>query len=140
MKQWIFTKFSIWKPTWKIFDTVIKPTEVSVRKGVLRNFTNFRKTPVSESLFLIKLQAWDWKFLRAPFLTEHLRWMLLTKSIILKLVSAIFYQIFIYHQMIALQKNEKCFLFHLKSSFRSRDFQVFFIFVFPPFSPCQPLL
>ena len=43
----------------------------------------------------------------------------------LKLVSAIFYQIFIYHQMIALKKYEKCFLFHLKSSFRSRDIQVF---------------
>ena len=30
----------------------------SVKKGVLRNFTKFtRKTPVPESLFLIKLQA-----------------------------------------------------------------------------------
>ena len=43
-------------------------------------------------------------------------------------MSAIFYQIFICHQMIALQKLWKCFLFHLKSSFCSRDIQ---IFVFP---------
>ena len=33
--------------------------------------------------------------------------------LILKLVFAILYQIFIYYQMIALQKYEKCFLFHL---------------------------
>ena len=43
-----------------------------------------------------------------------------------KLVSAIFYQIFIYHQMTSLQKYEKCFLFHLKSYFRSRDIQVLY--------------
>ena len=57
----------------------------------------------------------------------------------LKLVSAIFYQIFIYLQIIALKKNEKCFLFHLKSSFRSRDIQIF-VFpsspLFPPVSHC----
>ena len=42
----------------------------------------------------------------------------------LRLVSAIFYQSFILHQMIALQKLWKM-LFHLKSSFRSRDIQFF---------------
>ena len=46
----------------------------------------------------------------------------------LKLVSAIFKQIFIFHQMIALQKFWKMFLVHLKSFFHSRDIQ---IFVFP---------
>ena len=54
----------------------------------------------------------------------------------LKLVSAVFYQIFISHQMIVLQK---CFLFHLESSFCSRDIQIC-ISVFPSFSPCQLLL
>ena len=39
----------------------------------------------------------------------------------LKLVSTIFYQVFIFHQMIALKKLWKSFLFHLKSSFRSWD-------------------
>ena len=58
---------------------------------------------------------------------------------LLKLVSAIFYQIFIYHQMLAMiaryfspnnspSKSEKCFIFHLKSAFRSRDIQIFVIF------------
>ena len=58
---------------------------------------------------------------------------------LLKLVSTIFFQIFIFHQMIALQNYEKCFLFHLKSSFRSRDIQ-FFVFpsspLFFPVSRC----
>ena len=42
----------------------------------------------------------------------------------LKLVSAISYQIFLCHQM-ALEKLWKMFLFHLKSSFCSRDIQIF---------------
>ena len=53
----------------------------------------------------------------------------------LKLVSVIFFQFFIFHQMIALQKLEKCFLFHLKNSFRSRDMQIFAFLSSPPFSP-----
>ena len=42
---------------------------------------------------------------------------------LLKLVSAIFYQIFILSSNDSPLKTEKCFLFHLKSSFRSRDIQ-----------------
>ena len=58
----------------------------------------------------------------------------------LKLVSAIFYQFFIFHQTRQPFKNyAKCLLFHLRSSFCSRDIQIF-IYVFPSFSPCQPLL
>ena len=45
----------------------------------------------------------------------------------LKLVSAIFYQIF--------ENYEKCFLFHLKSSFRSRDIQIFVFSGFPLLFP-----
>ena len=52
-------------------------------------------------------------------------------------MSAIVYQIFISHQMI--EPNEKCFLFHLKSSLGSRDIQILY-FCFPIFSPCQLLL
>ena len=43
----------------------------------------------------------------------------------LKLVSALFYQIFIFYQII------KCFLFHLKSSFRSQDIHIFVVFSLP---------
>ena len=50
----------------------------------------------------------------------------------LKLVSAIFIKFLVFHQMIALQKiTEKCFLFYLKSPFRSRDIQIFVFFSFP---------
>ena len=66
-------------------------------------------------------------------------WELLHGRISLKLASAIFYRIFISHQMIALQKLLKMFLFHSKSSFHSRDIQIF-VFpsstLFPPVSHC----
>ena len=44
----------------------------------------------------------------------------------LKLLSAIFYQIFIFSS-----SDEKYFLFHLKSSFCSRDIQIFGTFSLP---------
>ena len=44
---------------------------------------------------------------------------------LLKLVSAIFYQIFIFPSNDGPSKTEKCFLFHLKSSFHSHDFVIF---------------
>ena len=46
----------------------------------------------------------------------------------LKLVSAFFLSFLFFHQMIALQKLKKCFLFYLKTYFNSRDIQVFVIF------------
>ena len=49
----------------------------------------------------------------------------------LKLVSAIFYQIFIFSPNDSPLKTEKCFLFHLKSSFCSRDIQNFVFFCLP---------
>ena len=58
----------------------------------------------------------------------------------LKLVPAILYQIFIFHQMIALQKLCKKLLFRLKSSFRSRDIHIFVFSSSPLFFRSQPLL
>ena len=49
----------------------------------------------------------------------------------LKLVSAIFFQIFIFSQNDSPLKTEKCFLFQLKSSFRSRHFQISVFFSLP---------
>ena len=60
-----------------------------------------------------------------------------TAELTLTLVSAIFYQIFIYHQMIVLQEIWKIFLNSSKDFFSLSSFCVF---VFPSFSPCQPLL
>ena len=54
--------------------------------------------------------------------------------ILSKLLSTIFYQMFIFHQIIALQNYEKWFSFHLKSSFRSRDIQIFVFLSFLFFS------
>ena len=51
--------------------------------------------------------------------------LLIVQRASLKLVSAIFFEIFIFHQIIDLQKLWKSFLFHLKGSFRSWDIQIF---------------
>ena len=50
----------------------------------------------------------------------------------LKLMSTIFYQIFIFSPNDSPSKTMKSvFLFHLKSSFRPRDIQIFVIFSLP---------
>ena len=64
---------------------------------------------------------------------------LLIYLIKLKLVSAIFYQIFIYHQMIAFQKIWKMFFISSKKLFSFSRYSSFCIFIFS-FFPCQPLL
>ena len=50
-------------------------------------------------------------------------------AIDLKLVSTIFYQFFIFSPNDSSSKTGKCFLFYLKSPFRSQDIQTF---VFSP--------
>ena len=49
-------------------------------------------------------------------------------ALTLKLVSAIFYQIFIFSPF---KNYEKCFLFRLKISFSSQDIQIFVVFSLP---------
>ena len=44
-----------------------------------------------------------------------------------------YYQFLIFHQMTVLQKLWEMFLFHLKSSFHSRDIQIFVFAFFPLF-------
>ena len=58
----------------------------------------------------------------------------------LKLVSAIFYQIFISRQMIALHKLRKMLFISPKKLFSFSRYSNFCISIFPSFSPCQPLL
>ena len=57
----------------------------------------------------------------------------------LKLVSAIFYKIFISHEMIALQKLWKMLFISSKKFFLFSRYWIFCISTFPSFSPCQPL-
>ena len=58
----------------------------------------------------------------------------------LKFVSPIFYQIFIFHQMIAFKNYEKCFFISFEKLFSFSRYSNFCIFVFPSFSARQPLL
>ena len=60
---------------------------------------------------------------------------ILLLALLLKLVSTIFYQIFIFHQMIALQKLWKMFFISSKKLFLFLRYLIFCIFIFPLFSP-----
>ena len=57
------------------------------------------------------------------------------RSLVLKLVSAIFHQIFIFYQMIALQKLWKMFFMSSKKLFSFSRYSKFCIFFFPAFFP-----
>ena len=55
------------------------------KMGVLKNFAIFRGKHLRWSLFLIKLQVYNFpvnipKFLRKAFLMKHLRWLILKNS------------------------------------------------------------
>ena len=58
----------------------------------------------------------------------------------LRFVSAIFYQIFIFRQMIALQKLWKVFFISYKKLFSFLRYSDFYIFAPPSLFSCQPLL
>ena len=64
---------------------------------------------------------------------------LILQTMSLKLVSAMYYQIFIFDQMIALQKLWKMFFISSKKLFLFLRYSNFCIFVYPSFSSCQPL-
>ena len=60
--------------------------------------------------------------------------------VFIKLLSVIFWEIFIFHQMIVLQKLRKMFLISSKNFFLFLRYSNFCISVFHSFSLCQPLL
>ena len=53
------------------------PPEVFCEKGVLRNFSKFTGKHLRQRLWYRCFSVNFEKFLRTPFLTEHLRWLLL---------------------------------------------------------------
>ena len=91
-------------------------------------------------LRLIRMCGIQCCYLLFPFNTGNTLSGQKVKIVSLKLVSAIFYQIFIYHQMIAPQKIWNKFFISSKKLFSFSRYSSFCIFVFPSFSPCQPLL
>ena len=76
------------------------------------------------------LVAFFFPFLQLDYLAFIFCTYLLAVPIYLKLVSAIFYQFFIFLLNDSLFKNWKKNFFHLKSSFCSRDIQFFVVFTF----------
>ena len=82
----------------------------------------------------------DWKKSFASELCQLLWLTFIEWRCTLKLVSAIFYHIFISHQMIALQKLWKMLFISCEKLFSFSRYSNFFISTFPSFSPWQPLL
>ena len=91
----------------------------------------------SEALADEEQQEWELLDELASYANKYLQKFAQDKN--LKLVSAIFYQSFIFHQMIALEKLRKMFSISSKKLFSFSRYSYFCIFVFPSFFPCQPL-
>ena len=93
---------------------------------ILKILQNSLENTCDQVPFLIKLQASRMLLYSLFRLTS------------LKLVSAISSFFYFFHQMVAFKNCEKCFLFHLRSSFHSRDIQIFVFlsFLFLPVGHC----
>ena len=85
-----------------------------------------------------------WRFFSLPFLNQKISEIFPSLSQddkwSLRLVSTIFYQIFISHQMIAFQKLWKMFFISTKKLFSFLRYSDICISFFTSFSVCQPLL
>ena len=57
------------------------PPDVFCKKGVLRNFAKFTGKYLCQSLYFNLVAGLSPKFLRIPFLTEYLQWLLLKQPL-----------------------------------------------------------
>ena len=115
-----------------------------MKKVVFRNFTKFTGKHLCQSLFFNKVaglrnRCFPVNFVRSPtisfystLLDDYFYVNIRQIQNISKLVSAILYQIFIFSSNDRPSKTMKyVFLFHLKSSFRFQDTQIFVTFSLP---------
>ena len=144
------SKFSV-IVTWKHADLSNGGLLLKSLVPFFRTYTlsvGFKMKPLRKSIFLCedkdKLSfCWKtcWNAERSNHLFVSNWWIAFFKHLYsFKLVPNIFYQIFIFHQMIALQKLWKTFFISSKKLFLFLRYLIFCIFVFPSFFPCQPLL
>ena len=103
----------------------------------------YRRKPLSKCDFMLLRDSNETPFLitcGVKIRIANLRTKSSVKDLSLKLVSAIFCYIFIFNQMIALQKKKKKFFISSKKLFSLSRYSNFRISVFLSFFPCQPLL
>ena len=117
--------------SWKLFWVV---AAISVNAGEV-------KGTVSPLVKTRNKLSWVlWTSLQKPNQLQDFYWCLdMVNSWLLKLLSAFVYQMFIFHQMITLQKLWKMFFISPKKLFSFSRYSIFHIFVFLSFFPCQPL-
>ena len=105
-----------------------KPKQKLITEIIITNQSNICVEKVQKHS-LIFLDFWEVIFVRG-----FLPW-----NYTLKLVSAIFCQFSISHQIIALQKLRKMLFISPKKLFSFSRYSNFCISIFPSFPPCQPL-
>ena len=124
------------KETFKIMMYLLSNSEVYCTGSRLSKLSNLYIFKLYYNYYLYILKS----ILEVNFLnlciciyvqTQNYTKIIYTWSKLLKLVSGIFYQIFIFLPNEPFKNYEKCFLFHLKSTFRSQDIQIFVIFPLP---------
>ena len=85
---WSFIHATLMRDNYKSSLTEAVVQTFSVKKVLLESSQNSRENTCARVSFLIKKKLWHWcfavnftKFLRIPFLTEHLHWLLLFKAL-----------------------------------------------------------
>ena len=107
----------------------------SIITSAIDSWNNIKK-PL-KNILLKDLSSNNIKSVLSNFYIESYWWLLFIMKLhtymlfSLKLVSTIFIKSLFFIKWEPFKNCEKCFLFHLKSSFRSRDIQIFVIFPLP---------
>ena len=99
--------------------------------NIMEQYIPLHKKFVNNQTCKKEIISWVWWLRQENIQFLKLWYFQISKKFHLKLVFAIFYQFFIFSPSDRPSKTEKCFLFHLKSSFCSWDIQIFVIFPLP---------
>ena len=110
------------------------------------NWFRYKKTvsdkreAVKYGWVVLAVKCWSYNTTIYVFAQLVFEFWLDSQDLLIKLVSPVFYQIFIFHQMIAFQKLWKMFFISSKKLFLFSRYLNFCIFVFPSFFPRYLLL
>ena len=135
MKEFQCKKFNAWKTGTKFF--------LPIMEGVSYWHCKLVWKKLNLNFFVIMC----WWINHFSFFCKKLPKMCLSQNSnrcclqnLLKACVRYFHQIFIFHQMIALQKLWKMLFISSKKLFSFSRYSIFCIFVLPSFSTCRPLL
>ena len=133
--EWSLVTFNISESTvsknWKT--SAVEKGEGSKSRNKQKKITIFCSINSKFLIFLCCLLQWLSNICRIQF---NMPWKF---GFPLKLLSAIIYQIFIFYEMIALEKLWKMLFMSSKKLFLFSKYSNFCVSILPSFSPCWPL-